>query len=76
MKDIQSSNKNIKDNEDNKPWPPRQSGNGNNLGKSLKPSDPPKGLGVARLELYLGREPRRFKYLGFLVGWTKSKPTL
>ena len=29
----------------------------NNLGKSLKLSDPPKRLGVARLELYLGREP-------------------
>jgi len=36
---------------------PRQNDNGNNLGESLKLSDPPKGLGVARLELYLGREP-------------------
>jgi len=29
----------------------------NNLGESLKPLDPPKRLGVERLELYLGREP-------------------
>jgi len=29
----------------------------NNLGKSLELSDLPKKLGVARLELYLGREP-------------------
>ena len=35
----------------------RQNDNGNNLGESLKLSDLPKGLGVARLELYLGREP-------------------
>jgi len=29
----------------------------NNLGKSLELSDLPKKLEVARLELYLGREP-------------------
>ena len=29
----------------------------NNLGESLELSDPPKRLGVVRLELYLGREP-------------------
>ena len=29
-----------------------------NLGKSLKLLDPPKGLGVKRLELYLSRKPR------------------
>ena len=29
----------------------------NNLGESLKLLDLPKRLGVARLELYLGREP-------------------
>jgi len=29
----------------------------NNLDKSLELSDPPKKLGVVRLELYLGREP-------------------
>jgi len=52
MKDIQSSNVNMKDNGNNKPWLPRQSDNGNNLGKSLELLDPSK-----RLELYLGREP-------------------
>ena len=31
----------------------------NNLGESLELSDPPKKLGVARLELYLSREPRK-----------------
>ena len=57
MKDIQSSNKDIKDKEDYNYDHPRQSDNGNNLGKSLELSDLPKKLGVAKLELYLGREP-------------------
>jgi len=68
MKDIQSSNKNMKDNGDNKPWLPRQSNNRNNLGKSLELLDPPKRLGVARLELYLGREPRKVQVPGVFSG--------
>jgi len=59
MKDLQSNNRNIKDNEDNNPDHQRQSDNGNNLGESLKSLDLPKRLGVKRLELYLGREPRK-----------------
>jgi len=35
----------------------KQSDNRNNLGESLKLLDPPKGLEVKRLELYLGKEP-------------------
>ena len=31
----------------------------NNLGESLELLDLPKRLGVPRLELYLGREPRK-----------------
>ena len=31
----------------------------NNLGERFELSDPPKKLEVARLELYLGREPRK-----------------
>ena len=31
----------------------------NNLGKSLELLDLPKRLGVIRLQLYLGREPRK-----------------
>jgi len=57
MKDLQSNNRNMKDNEDNNPDHQKQSDNGNNLGKSLKSLDLPKRLGVKRLELYLGREP-------------------
>jgi len=59
MKDIQSSNEDIKDKEDYNHNHPRQSDNGNNLGKSLKLLDLSKKLGVTRLELYLGREPRK-----------------
>ena len=58
IKDIQNSNKNIKDNKDNKLWPPKTKQQWKQIGESLKPSDLPKGLGVTRLELYLGREPR------------------
>ena len=57
MKDIQSSNKDIKDKEDYNHDHPRQSNNRNNLGESLELLDPPKKLRVARLELYLSREP-------------------
>jgi len=57
MKDIQSNNKNTKDMKTANSDHQRQSDNGNNLGKSLKPLDLPKELGVARLELYLGWEP-------------------
>jgi len=39
MKDLQSNNRNIKDNEDNNPDHQRQSDNGNNLGESLKSLD-------------------------------------
>ena len=58
MKYIQSSNRSIKDKKTTNHDYQRQSDNGKNLGKSLKSSDLPKGLGVTRLELYLGREPR------------------